>query len=657
MRKRLFSALLCTAMLAECLVGCGNKNDSSSNYQPVLPTAKEAAEIYVEPIEGLAEDFIKGMDVSSVLAEEASGVVYRNENGEEEDLFKVLADAGINYIRVRVWNDPYDADGKGYGGGNNDAEKAGIIGKRAADYGMKLLVDFHYSDFWADPSKQFAPKAWADMTIEEKCEAIYDYTKESLTSIIEAGADVGMVQIGNEINYGMSGETSVKNVSALLSQASKAVREVAKKEKMDIKVAVHYTEIGDYNFIVNKAVDLRDNNVDYDIFGISYYNYWHGDLEWMKYILSDIKKFFGKDVAILETSYTYTLDNGDNFHNTVAEGDIVDGYAATVQSQATCIRDIAAAASEVGALGVFYWEGAWIPVGSDYDSNLKLWEEHGSGWASSYSTDYDPDDAGKYYGGCAWDNQAMFDWDGKPLASLDVFKYLKYGTTCEPAVDFVKDIEITVNAGGELKMPATVPAIYNNRALSTDVPVKWDAAQVAAIDTSKGGRYMIDGSLDDGTAVTCKVSIPYSNLLVNASFEDRDREMWKVTSNGANPTDYQSKATEATSGETSLHFWSDKTQDFRVEQTVTGLSAGSYGATLSIQGGDVGSDAEIYLYAIHNGKEYRSDLVTLNGWLNWQEPVIPEITIAEGESITVGIAVKCQGGGWGTIDDITLYSN
>lgn len=656
MGKRVLSVLLCTTLLAGLLVGCSKKNGSSC-YEPNLPAGKEAADIYVEPIEGLSEDFIKGMDVSSVLAEEASGVVYRNEAGEEEDLFKVLADAGLNYIRVRVWNDPYDENGKGYGGGNNDAAKAAEIGKRAADYGMKLLVDFHYSDFWADPSKQFAPKAWADMSIEEKCDAIYDYTKESLTAIIDAGADVGMVQIGNEINYGMAGETSVANVMALLKQASKAVREVAKKEKQDIKIAVHFTEISDYNFIVNKAIDLRDYEVDYDIFGISYYNYWHGDLDWMKYILSDIKKFFGKDTMILETSYTYTLENGDNFHNTVAEGDLVDGYAATVQSQASCIRDIAAAASEVGALGLFYWEGAWIPVGSDYDSNLKLWEEHGSGWASSYSTDYDPDDAGVYYGGCAWDNQAMFDWDGNPLPSLNVFKYLNYGTTCEPAVDFVEDCEITVNPGDALKMPATVPAIYNNRELSTDVAVKWDAAQVAAINTSKGGRYMIDGSLEDGTRVSCKVIIPYDNLLVNPSFEDRDRSMWSITSVGSNPTDYQTKATEATSGEVSLHFWSASQQEFKTEQKMTGLAAGSYGATASIQGGDVGSDAEIYLYAIANGKEYRSEPVTLNGWLNWQEPVIEDITISEGDSITVGIAVKCQGDGWGTIDDITLYKN
>lgn len=649
MKKRLLSIVFAMVIAMGVFVGCSNGSRTENG-----PTGPEEAAIYVEPIEGLSDDFIKGMDVSTVIAQEASGVVYYNEAGEEEDLFKVLADAGVNYIRVRVWNDPYDENGNGYGGGNCDTEKAAEIGKRAAQYGMKLLVDFHYSDFWADPSKQFVPKAWEGMTIEEKCDAIYEFTKESLTTISKAGADIGMVQIGNEINRGMSGESAVPNVMALLKQASKAVREVAKDTKQDIKIAVHYTDISDYNFIMGKAINLRDYEVDYDIFGVSYYNYWHGDLEQLKYILSEVKRFFKKDTVIMETAYMYTVEEGDASHNSVSSADLVEGYAASVQSQATCIRDIAAAASESGALGLFYWEGAWIPVGSDYDSNMKIWEKYGSGWASSYSTDYDPEDAGIYYGGCAWDNQAMFDWNGKPLASLNVFKYLKYGTICEPAVDFVKDVEVNLNAGDELVMPVTVPAVYNNRALSTEVPVVWDDGQVAAINTRQGGKYYVAGTLEDGTKVTCKVTIPYSNLLVNPSFEDRDRSMWTITSVGANPTDYQIKAGEATSGEVSLHFWSQSQQEFRVEQKVTIHSNGSYGATASIQGGDVGN-AEIYLYVIVNGKETRSESVTLNGWLNWQEPVISGIALSEGDIITVGMAVKCEGGGWGTMDDITLY--
>ncbi|MDE7275879.1 MAG: glycosyl hydrolase 53 family protein, partial [Lachnospiraceae bacterium] len=116
-----------------------------------LPAEAEEAGIYVEPIAGLSEDFIRGVDISSVLVEEKSGVVYYNEAGEEQDLFQTLAQNGVNYIRVRVWNDPFDENGNGYGGGNNDTAAAAEIGARAAKYGMKICVDYHYSDFWADP--------------------------------------------------------------------------------------------------------------------------------------------------------------------------------------------------------------------------------------------------------------------------------------------------------------------------------------------------------------------------------------------------------------------------------------------------------------------------------------------------------------------------
>ena len=127
---------------------------------PVAASAEEQDDgIVIERIDFKNPDFIRGMDVSSVISLEQSGVTYKNENGETEDLFKILSDHGVNYIRVRVWNDPYDSNGNGYGGGNSDLAKACEIGRRAARYGMKLLVDFHYSDFWADPSKQKAPKA------------------------------------------------------------------------------------------------------------------------------------------------------------------------------------------------------------------------------------------------------------------------------------------------------------------------------------------------------------------------------------------------------------------------------------------------------------------------------------------------------------------
>lgn len=663
MKKKWMSVMIAVSLAVGLFTGCttgkavGESADTEgiSVYEPQLPTEAEEADIYVEPVEGLSGDFIKGMDVSSILAEEESGVVYYNEAGEEEDLFRILADAGVNYIRVRVWNDPYDSDGNGYGGGNNDVEKAAEIGKRAAEAGMKLLVDFHYSDFWADPSKQFAPKEWSHLAFGDKEEALYNFTKESLNTIIEAGADVGMVQIGNEINNGMAGETEPERVMTLLNRGSSAVREVSEEKDREIKIAVHYTEIADYDQTLQYAENLKEAGVDYDVFGVSYYSFWHGTMENLTAVLKDIGEIYGKETAVLETSYAYTVEDGDDFANSVDGDDLIEGYGATVQSQATCIRDVIAAASAGNALGVFYWEGAWIPVGTDSEENAKLWEKYGSGWASSYAAKYDPDDAGAYYGGSSWDNQAFFDFTGHPLASLNVFKYVNYGTICEPAVDYLQEVTAEVNMGEELIMPKEVAAVFNDRSLSGNVPVTWDASQVEAVDTSAAGEYVIDGSLEDGTKVTCKVTVANINWLENGDFEGKDMSMWKVGSEGENPTDVQTKESDATSGENSFHFWSEDVQEFWVEQTVSSLSAGKYTVTANIQGGDVGSDAEIYLYAIVDGERLQSNPVTLDGWCNWQKPEIADIELDGAADITVGMYVKCAGGGWGTMDDFYLY--
>ena len=412
------------------IIGCCRTfKPVEKTINPILPKEAEKSNIKIEAIPNLQDDFIRGMDASSVLVEEKSGVTYYNFNGEVQDVFMTLAEAGVNYIRLRFWNDPYDENGMGYGGGNNDLETTIELGKRATKYGMKVCVDFHYSDFWADPKRQHSPKAWEGMNIEEKSKALYKFTKESLESLLKAGVDVSMVQIGNEINNGMSGETLYKNVASLLSSGSKAVREVSKKYHKEIKIAVHYTNIERKGSMSKYASQLEKFNIDYDIFAISYYPFWHGTMENMISVVKSLKEDFGKDVVIAETSYCYTSKDGDGAGNSIkGTTDLVKGYPASIEGQATIIRDVCAAANEAGALGVFYWEGTWIPVGKATANNAPIWEKNGSGWASSYASDYDPEDAGLYYGGCSWDNQALFDFEGYPLESLNTFKWLKYGT-------------------------------------------------------------------------------------------------------------------------------------------------------------------------------------------------------------------------------------
>lgn len=702
--KKLLAAALCMSLSAGTLAGCGKKesagNNSTENSRSdsesqstdaqqetttqfpaierktadeikinpevidvttfALPDGPEESGIFVQPIEDISDDFIRGMDASAVLAVENSGAKYYGFDGEEQDVFKTLAEAGVNYIRLRVWNDPYDENGNGYGGGNNDVATAIELGKRATQYGMKVCIDFHYSDFWADPTKQYAPKAWKGMNLEQKSDALYDFTVTSLTDILNAGVDVCMVQVGNEINKGMSGETFMSSVAELLKAGSSAVREVSKAAGKDIQVAVHYTDIDKQGEVAKITADLEKYGVDYDIFAMSYYSFWHGSMENMQDMAEYVQDTYGKKVVIAETSYCYTSEDGDGSGNSVSgDVDLVDGYDATVQGQADMLRDICAAADEADIMGVFYWEGTWIPVGPADADNSELWEKYGSGWASSYSGSYDPKDAGKYYGGCSWDNQALFDFTGHPLDSLKVFRELKYGATAPLAVEKVPGVEVFCNVGAELVLPETAQVVYNDKTANREVPVVWNAEQIAAIDTNIGGSYQVEGILQDEEldeehrTVVANVEVKLINYVVNSSFEDSDTSMWKLAYNGKeNPTDYQVNAKDAKTGETAFHFWSASEMDFSIEQEVTGLEPGTYQLSAFSQGGDMLSSSVLELYAVADGVEYTQSF-ELTGYADWKEPTVTDIKLT-GDTIVVGVRMKCNGGSWGTVDDVTL---
>lgn len=414
---------LCTAVLsltlAAIMVGCGQSTPSGPEVT--------SGSLHVQKVENLAEDFILGMDASCVPALEKSGVRYYDYDGSEKDVYEILSNNGINYIRVRVWNDPYDAQGNGYGGGNCDIDNAIEVGKRATKYGMKLLVDFHYSDFWADPGKQMAPKAWADMDIDEKEQALYDYTESCLKKLKDAGVEVGMVQLGNETNGALCGEKDWDNITRLMNAGAKAVRQVFPKAQ----VAVHFANPENSSSYLYYAEKLREGAVDYDVFASSYYPYWHGTLENLAQVLSKIATTYDKKVMVAETSYAFTTEDTDFCGNTIGEGSsVVKSYPYTLQGQANSVRDVidTLVNCTTNGIGVFYWEGTWISVGGkSWEENAALWEQYGSGWASSFAAEYDPQDAGKYYGGCAVDNQAFFDRNGQVTEALKVFALVRQG--------------------------------------------------------------------------------------------------------------------------------------------------------------------------------------------------------------------------------------
>ncbi|MBQ9898012.1 MAG: glycosyl hydrolase 53 family protein [Ruminococcus sp.] len=362
---------------------------------------------------------IRGVDISSIIAIENAGVVFCDDLGNEQDIFKTLAEHGVNYIRVRVWNDPYDSSGNSYGGGNNDVYTAGLIGARAAKYGMKLLVDIQYSDFWADPAKQTRPKYWAEHDLDTLGGEIYKWTTWVLTSVTEAGGDIGMVQVGNETNCHFCGEDDMYSICKLFASGNKAVRDF----DSSILIAHHFADPSTGNYPWYAKV-MDECGLDYDVFATSYYPYWHGTTDNLTSVLKNIGDTYGKYVMVAETAYPYTSDDGDTFGNVVSasSADCEFRYDISVEGQAQCLTDVFQAVADTGkwGLGAFYWEPAWLGVpGLSWEEQIQLWEQYGSGWATASAAGYDPDVTGT--GGSSYDNQALFDFSGKPLASLDVF--------------------------------------------------------------------------------------------------------------------------------------------------------------------------------------------------------------------------------------------
>ena len=631
---------------------------------PAFAAAEGGADtLYVKKVENLPEDFIFGMDVSSVLAEEASGVKYYDFDGNEADLFQILADNGINTIRVRVWNDPYDTDGNGFGGGNCDIAAAVEIGKRATKHGMKLLVDFHYSDFWADPGKQMVPRIWAGMDFDTKKQAVYDYTLDCMQQLKDAGVDVGMVQLGNETNGAMCGEKKWMEIAFLMDAGARATREVYP----DALIAVHFAnpENADSYRTYAKKLDYYEQNglIGYDVFATSYYPYWHGTLDNLAAILTEISETYGKKVMVMETSYAYTGEDTDFSANTIGDGGgITKDYPFTPQGQANSVRNITDTIVNrtPAGIGICYWEGAWITVGTNsWEENHEKWETFGSGWATSYAGVYDPDDAGKWYGGCAVDNQAFFDAEGKPLESLKVFRLMRTGNETEPVPDALEEPSVICDLNLPLSLPETVNAIMTDDSRQA-VPVTWNLTEEQDRQMHEGGpaQYTVTGDAG-GMEAKCYVSMVEYNYIRDYSFEDGG-DGWVLNDlKHADELYVEDKKTDSLTGSKHLHFWSaaPNSVEFTAEQTLTDLPEGTFRFSVSIMGGDCG-ETDIYAYVKVDGEEIaRSEQIPITGYNNWNEGVIPAFDHPAGSEVTVGIYVKCQGAGngaWGKIDDVLL---
>lgn len=599
-----------------------------------LPFTALAA-VQVNPIENLSTDFIKGADVSIMPELERNGTKFYD-NGIEQDGLTILKNHGVNWIRVRIWNNPYVVGPEGVGGGNTDEAKAIEMAKRAKTLGMKVLVDFHYSDFWVDPGQQKKPDAWKNDSGDKLVDDVYAYTAKVMQDFNAQGVTPDMVQVGNELNNGMlwpeaqlteDNPNGYKFLAKLLNAGLQAVHDNDKDNKVKTMIHLAGVDVNLYHtFFDNLIVKNKVN--DFDIIGMSFYPFWHGTMDDLKNTMNDVSAKYNKDVIAVETAFGYTLEDADFEKNNFGTNEEkVGGYKATVQGQATGLRDVMATVASVNdnrGLGIFYWAPDWV-------INEKV------GWKSNG-------------GGNGWDNLTLFDTKGNALESMDTFnlvsdpnnQYIEPQVTAINTVD-VKDVSLYSN----VDLPQTVGVVYSNDAVK-NMSVKWDVAKPIF---AKPGNYTISGTVE-GLAQKAIANIEVKNkmnLVLNGNFENETLNGWDIVGDSSainlawNQGDVRDKC--------AMHYWNNKPFNVIIKQKLKGLSDGKYTLSCWTQGNGLASKYQLFVK--QNGVEMTTDIKD-DGWNRWHQTSIKNIEVKNGE-VEIGFILNGRPDTWGSIDDIEFY--
>ncbi len=324
-----------------------------------------------------------GGDISLLPEYESAGAQYKTHEGNTiSDLLPWLYNEGMNAMRVRLFVNPDDHKNKYPSkydqNACQDLEYITPLCKRIVDDGFDLMLDFHYSDTWADPAKQWTPEAWKNLSDEQLYEKIYDYTKETLLVLKESGVTPAFIQPGNEISYGMlwgaedASSSSLKKAlmgndanwtrfGKLLNQAIKACKEVCP----DAKIVLHTERVAQVNVLTNFYDQMKKLDVDYDIIGLSYYPYFHGDMSVLDKALSSLQtRYPEKNIMIVETGYAYKWEVPGTTH------DLSSKWAYSDEGQDKFAKDLVTTLEKYENVnGLFWW---WMEYNA-YGTNLSGW--------------------------------------------------------------------------------------------------------------------------------------------------------------------------------------------------------------------------------------------------------------------------------------------
>ena len=337
--------------------------------------------------------FVRGADGSLLDEVEQSGGIFYD-NGEAKDAYAIFRDNGINNIRLKLWHTPEEP--------YNGLGRVLAMAERAADLGLGITIDFHFSDTWADPGHQTKPAAWDDLSYALLTDSIRQYTRNVIGLLKQQNTLPQYVQIGNEINCGMlwndgrvcnpyDTEAQWNKLGGLIKNAIQGVKEALLPDE-NVGIIIHFGDGGNNGACRWFFDHIASQNIDYDIIGLSFYPWWHGTFNILQYNLDDLADRYDKDLMVMETGYPFTLSWNDNTNNIVGLSEqLMEGYPATVDGQYRYIRDLillVKGTSGGKGKGVFYWSPEWISA-----PGL----------------------------GSPWENVALFDFENEVLSSIIAF--------------------------------------------------------------------------------------------------------------------------------------------------------------------------------------------------------------------------------------------
>lgn len=560
-------------------------------------------------MDGKYPDFYKGVDISSLPENRDEGMQVRDFDGAVAEPFGLLKKYGVNSVRLRIWKKPENVPESG---GYCNFGHTLAMAKEIRANGMHFLLDFHYSDFWADPSSQRKPKEWEGLGFEELEKAVYGYTRETLLALKEEGAMPDMVQIGNEIRSGLlfpEGELpDYAHMVRLVNAGIRGARDAAGKE--GVQVMIHLDQGGRYYYLKEWFSQAFAHGLeDFDIIGVSYYPFWHGSFTDLKETLERLVKEYGKPVIVAETAYAWRRSRS-GFIDEVQEK--IAGLPASPKGQAKeleLMMNIVASLPGRMGRGVYYWEPLCVP------------REGKSGWA---------------------ENMGLLSETGQALEGMRIFGFTReklHGSDCAKVYE---PKPVLARPGQPVELPEEVAALCYDGTVIRRKAI-WENGDPDA-GTRQAGGYWIAGraqGIQEPVAVYVKTegaAEEEENLLSDVNW-DQGLAQWESESSGEEtlaqicpefPEPFPAPPINA------LRVEGKKNFSFHISQKVPVARPGRYRLAVEFRGADT-TNVDIRLF-VQFGGECRETAIhpSEHGWEEYRV----EIAADREGYLTAGIRMQ-----------------